>query len=79
MIMGRKENIENWLNSISTKNIYNFTMCPCCKQLSLDNNFICDCGWENDGIVDENTYSICNKSTIKNFSMNTDRKFDRNI
>lgn len=45
--------------------------CPVCGQETLDSHWICHhCGWEYDGIADENTYSSCNKATVADYRKN---------
>ena len=40
---------------------YKIVRCPVCGKETLDNHFICpNCGWEYDGIEDENTPSASN-------------------
>ena len=45
--------------------------CPACGKETLDGHFICpNCGWEYDGITEENEYSSCNKATIADYRKN---------
>ena len=47
---------------------YKIVKCPCCGNDTLSHYWICEhCGWEYDfeDYSDENTYSDCNKCTLK--------------
>ena len=47
---------------------YKIVSCPCCGNDTLDNHFICPCcSWEYDGIVDDDTFSRSNGSTIRDY------------
>jgi rRNA maturation protein Nop10 len=42
--------------------------CPVCGKETLDDYFICPtCGWEYDGITEENDFSSCNKTTVADY------------
>lgn len=42
--------------------------CPVCGRETLDSYWVCDyCGWEYDGIWDEDSYSSANKATIREY------------
>ena len=44
---------------------YKIVKCPVCGKETLDDYFICpNCGWEYDGITEEDAYSSSNKATI---------------
>ena len=47
---------------------YKIVDCPVCGKETLDDYFICpNCGWEYDGITEENNYSSCNKTTVADY------------
>lgn len=47
--------------------LFSIVSCPVCGKETLDNHYICECGWEYDGIIDELKYSDANQITIKEF------------
>ena len=47
---------------------YKIVNCPVCGKETLDSHWICGhCGWEYDGITEENEYSSCNKATVADY------------
>lgn len=52
--------------------------CPCCGKMTLGNRGeydICPlCGWEDDGIEEENKYSTCNHMTLAEGQINSNLK-----
>jgi hypothetical protein len=47
---------------------FKIVKCPVCGKETLDDYFICPtCGWEYDGITEENEYSSCNKATVADY------------
>ena len=50
---------------------YKIVKCPVCGKETLDSRWICGrCGWEYDGITEENEYSSCNKATVAQYRKN---------
>jgi hypothetical protein len=50
---------------------FKIVTCPVCGKETLDDYFICpNCGWEYDGITDENAYSSCYKATVAEYRKN---------
>ena len=50
---------------------YKIVKCPVCGKETLDSYWICrNCGWEYDGITEENEYSSCNKATVAEYRKN---------
>lgn len=50
---------------------YKIVKCPVCGKETLDSCWICGrCGWEYDGITEENEYSSCNKATVAEYRKN---------
>ena len=42
--------------------------CPVCGKDTLDSHWICkSCGWEYDGITEDDVYSSCNKMTVTDY------------
>lgn len=55
------------LLKMEPEGLFSIVICPCCGKETLDNHYVCRCGWEYDGITDETKYSDANRSTIKEF------------
>lgn len=49
------------------KGMFSVVTCPCCGKETLDNFYICECGWEYDGTTEPDKYSDANRSTINEF------------
>ena len=50
---------------------YKIVNCPVCGKETLDDYFICPtCGWEYDGVTDDNEYSDCNGATPAEYRKN---------
>ena len=47
--------------------MFKIIKCPCCGDYTLDNNWICDCGWEYDGIENPDEYSQVNQCSITEY------------
>ena len=47
---------------------YTLVICPICGKETLDNFWICStCQWEYDGVTDDDTYSVANKATVREY------------
>ena len=47
---------------------FKIVKCPISGRKTLDDYFICpNCGWEYDGITEEDVYSSCNRTTIADY------------
>lgn len=47
---------------------YRIIACPCCGNETFDMYFICPhCGWEYDGIINDDDYSSANDMTLKEY------------
>ena len=47
---------------------YSVITCPVCGKETLNNHYICPhCGWEYDGIIDEDMYCPANTTTIREY------------
>jgi rRNA maturation protein Nop10 len=47
---------------------FQIVKCPVCGKETLNDHFICPtCGWEYDGITEENDFSSCNKTTVADY------------
>jgi len=58
------------LNDINEQldNGYRIIKCPVCGNETFNDYSICPhCQWEQDGTINEDLYSSCNKSTIKEY------------
>ena len=50
---------------------FHIVNCPVCGKETLNDHFICpNCGWEYDGITEEDVYSSCNRTTIAEYRKN---------
>ena len=61
--------MENLRETVEYKEFgYGVITCPVCGKETLNNHYICPhCGWEYDGIMDEDMYSPANTTTIKEY------------
>lgn len=61
--------MENLRETVEYKEFgYSVITCPVCGKETLNNHYICPhCGWEYDGITDEDMYSPANTTTIKEY------------
>ena len=61
--------MENLRETVEYKEFgYSVITCPVCGKETLNNHYICPhCGWESDGITDEDMYSPANTTTIKEY------------
>ena len=47
---------------------FQIVKCPVCGKETLNDHFICPtCGWEYDGITEENVFYSCNKTTVSDY------------
>jgi len=68
-----------WYGKIKGYN-YRIVKCPVCGHLTINDYSICPtCGWEYDGIVNENEESYVNGSTIAEYRMRVIGKYGEKI